>query len=532
MTTSAPRVQTLSRIALLGSLLAGQPGRPAAFAAGPGPLSAELPPATLEAASAADRRADAAAPDSPLAPTLTLSVRDAMLLAVERNASFDVERLAPLIAGTQEEQARAAFDPLVSGSASKTDIRGADTDPEDTLGAEASLRKAFPAGTAVELGAGRGAASASLPARWSYDARITQALLRGRGAGANLVRLRQARLDTLLSAYELRGVAETLVAQVETAYWNRVLAERAIAIYERSLAVAEQQAGEVRERIRIGLLAEPELTAVEAELASRRERLIDARSAFEKVSLNLLRLLNPAPRGLSGTRVVLTESPESAADGGDLDAVEAHVALGLARRADLNQARLAVARGQLEVVRTRNGLLPKLDLFVRLGGTSYAESFSTQEKNDWTREAQAGAQLEYALGNRSEKADHRRAELSLEQADKALLNMRQLVETEVRVAWLEARRSREQITATEATRALREETLRIEVERLRIGKSTALLVAQASRDLLESQIASLSALIEYRKALLALYRQEGSILERHGFEAPGADEAAADRAAE
>ena len=49
--------------------------------------------------------------------------------------------------------------------------------------------------------------------------------------------------------------------------------------------------------------------------------------------------------------------------------------LALQMRPDLNQAKLLWQRGDLEVVKTRNGLLPKLDLFVTLGRTGFAESF-------------------------------------------------------------------------------------------------------------------------------------------------------------
>jgi len=70
---------------------------------------------------------------------------------------------------------------------------------------------------------------------------VTQALLRGYGAAVNLIDIRQAELDTQISLYELRGFIESLVSDVETAYWQYVLASRSIIIFERSLEVARQQ---------------------------------------------------------------------------------------------------------------------------------------------------------------------------------------------------------------------------------------------------------------------------------------------------
>ena len=49
----------------------------------------------------------------------------------------------------------------------------------------------------------------------------------------------------------------------------------------------------------------------------------------------------------------------------------------------------------------------------------------------------------------------------------------------------------------------------------------ALLVARAQRDFVTSQITEIEAAITYLKALIELYRLEGSLLERRGITAPG-----------
>jgi hypothetical protein len=51
-----------------------------------------------------------------------------------------------------------------------------------------------------------------------------------------------------------------------------------------------------------------------------------------------------------------------------------------------------------------------------------------------------------------------------------------------------------------------------------VGFSTALLVAQAQRDLLLSQIEEVRSIINYRIALVGLYLAEGSLLERRGIQ--------------
>jgi hypothetical protein len=48
-------------------------------------------------------------------------------------------------------------------------------------------------------------------------------------------------------------------------------------------------------------------------------------------------------------------------------------------------------------------------------------------------------------------------------------------------------------------------------------------VAQAQRDLLQSQIGEVSAVVANLKAIVELFRLEGSLLLRRGIEAPGRD---------
>ena len=171
------------------------------------------------------------------------------------------------------------------------------------------------------------------------------------------------------------------------------------------------------------------------------------------------------------------------------------------------------------MVRTKNGLLPRLDAFIAFGKSGYADTFSR---------ASGGLILEYPPANHAARARYSRAIISKQQLLKVLDNLIQLVQVDVRSAYIEVTRAREQITATAATRNFQEEKLRAETEKFRVGKSTSLLVAQAQRDLVASEIAEIQAFANYLKALVALYRLEGSLLARRGIWAPGAKQVSCD----
>ena len=469
-------------------------------------------------------------PPGPLKVTLT----EAILLCLENNRSLVVERLNPSIQQTFEDQERAVFDPAINADISAGRVKGerlarSGSETEDFTSDAAkgriALEQYFPTGTTVDLEASSQVNDSSLYDDSFYSTRfgmtVTQALLRGFGTDVNLARLQQARLDTRMSEYELRGFTEFLISEVERAYWDYALARRQIEIVEESLKVARQQLNETKELITVGRLAKAELAAVQAEVAAQEQALIEARANKEAIRLQLLRLLNPAGPGIWQREVDLIHRPTLPDI--KLEDVENYVAVSMRMRPILNETRLEILRGDLELVKTQNGLLPLLDLFVTLGKSGYANSFgeSIGNINKDSYDAVVGVRFNFPIFNRDAKARHRRALLNREEAEKALENLSQLVEVDVRTAYIEVNRTKQQITASSVTRKFDEEKLRTETEKLRVGKSTSFLVAQAQRDLLVSRIAEVRALANYLKALIDLYRQDGSLLERRGISAPG-----------
>jgi outer membrane protein len=472
----------------------------------------------------------------PPAEPLRIDVQQAVLLALESNRALIVQRMTPEISRTFEDEERAVFDPILSAQGSQRRVRadrlsragsGTERSIVDSATGLIAVDKLFPTGTIVGVEAGTNYTDSSLYVNPLTSERlaitVTQALLRGQSVRANLARVHQAGIDTQISEYELRGFTEALVEQVESSFWDYAMAQRQIAIYTDSLRLAEQQMSEAEERIKIGTLAETELAAAQAEVALRRENLITARSTLARERLNLLRLLCPSQAINWDTDILLEyriELPEA-----PLDPVEQHVQVALRLRPDLNQARLLIQRDELEVVRTRNGLLPQLDAFITYGKSGYARTFvdAVGDLDGRSYDVEGGLVLALPLGNRAARARHTRAVISKQQSIKALENLVQLAQVDVRSAYVIVTSTREQITATAATRKFQEEKLRVETEKFRVGKSTSLLVAQAQRDLVASQIAEVRAVANHFKALVALFRLEGSLLPRRGLAAPGAE---------
>jgi outer membrane protein TolC len=504
-----------------------------ALTALPGP-SYKAPPATQpRAAEAGAATQPSGEEDRGLGP-VEFTVQGALLVALENNPQLHVDRFNPDIQRTFEQQQRAVFDPVIDAGISAGRNRAViptigTTAASDTtvnsINGNLSATQFLPTGTTINLGATTNYTDSTANTDTALTTRVglsvTQSLLRGAGVEVNLANLRQSRIDVLSSQYELRGFAETLLESVENAYWDYALAQRQIEIVSQSLQVALDQLAETQELVRLGKLAERlDLPAAEAEVALRREDLIDARAARETARLSLLRLVAPRVPAMWDRPVVLDNQPFIAE--GELDTVDTHVEVAHKMRADLNQARLQVKRGDLEIVKTRNGLLPKMDLFINLGKTGYANSFGQSVGNIAGRsyDALGGLSFELPVFNRDPEAQNLRARLSRDQATASVDNLMDLVELDVRSQYIEVKRTREQITATAASRRLQEIKLEAEREKFRLGKSNSILVAQAERDFTASQIAEVQAVVANLKAAVTLFRLEGSLLERRGIAAP------------
>lgn len=460
-----------------------------------------------------------------------LSVEDAVLLALDHNPALESERQAPVIAGSFELIERAEFDTRVFAETSvgrDQNLRLGSTDDterliqDDTLDVSAGFARRLPWGTEVDVTARQSFLDRDLLDSDRHTSRVgvglTQQLLRGRGAEVNLIDVRRAELDTLRSRYELQGFTETLVAEVEAAYWDVVLADREIEIYEESLRLADAEIARTEERIELGDVAETELAPLRAERALRRQEWLDARSRLQEARLALLQRIAPAEAFDLDQPLELTGAPERRVD--EPDPAAFHEALALERRADLNEARLQLRQNQLEVRRTRNGVLPDLELFVSLGRSGFSDSFSgsVQDLDGDSYDAELGLRLEQPLSNRAPRARHTRSLAERNQASASLNNLARLIRQDVRGAHIELERAAAQIEATAATREAQEERVRVEEDRFRAGDSTAFAVAQAQRDLLQSRINEEAARVAYRNARTELYRQDGTLLARRGID--------------
>lgn len=466
--------------------------------------------------------------------SLSITLAEAVLLSIDNNIELQSRKLGPVKAEEYIRIARAAFDPSVSASVSRKfydhshdTASGVTKSHNDDF--SASISEFAPTGTTIKLDAsiadsysksytGRRTSTQ----RWSGSSgvNISQALLRGRGPEVNLVELRTARLNLAISQYQLQNYVEDLLVNVENTYWDGVLARQETEIIRDSLTIARQLLNETEEKIKVGRLPKVDLAEAKATVAERNVQLIEASNRYEKIRLALIKLLNPQGENKWILPLALDAMPEAPAV--ELDPVDDHVMLALQNRPDMNESRLQIRKGELNLVKTANGLLPKLDFFVdaRGGGGNYYNSSYDYHGNDHFT-LRGGLSFDYVLGNRARRAQHELSEYDLTQTRLALDNLAQTIQVQVRSAYLDVQRYHAQIEATNLARQQYELSLLAEQEKFRVGKSTNIAVSIAQTNYLQSRLNEARAVINTIKSLTALYRYDGSLLPRRGMVLPG-----------
>lgn len=448
---------------------------------------------------------------------LSLTLEQAVFMVLKNNRDLHVRQFAPAIAGTFEQIELGTFDPELFADLSWAREMDDSTAQDRIIETRAGVTKKFISGTRLTADLAYDKDSSEDDGsrhNTRAELSVTQALLRGAGVIVNLAGVRQRKLDTLASIYELKGFTEALVARTEAAYWNYVLALKEIEIFQRSLEVAAQQREEAELRIQVGLLPENEAAAARSEEAIREQALIDAASLVEERRLTLLQLINVKN---ADEKINPLSRPAIHADA--MGKTSERVDLALSSRPDLKEAELKLTRDELEVMVTENGILPKLDFFMNLGINGFGNSPGESIEDISTKKYDIGAGITTSryMGNRQARARHRAAALTRQQAETAVDNLRHNIRFQVCLAVNEVKRTRQQIFASRKTRECEEQTVVSEQERFKVGSGTSLLVAQAQRDLLASQIAEARAVINYRIALVNLFLSEGSLLERRGI---------------
>ncbi len=480
---------------------------------------------------------------------IRLSLNDCILLALDRNPDILLAEFEPRKLDGDLLTARGEFDPVF-----KTDILYNESSTVASqqlivfggISSIESYTTTMEAGVAGKLHTG---AMYSLSLAMNDDENtfgkfieewdglltlsLTQPILRGFGPTVNKVRIKQAHNARIAAEAQLKATVMNTAASVVKAYWDLVGAIESVTVRQESLENAERLLHINETRRQIGTAADIDVLQAKAGVATRQSELIAARAAVGHAEDALKQLLDIRDGDLfSSARIIPTDRPGFAPatwmEPGNLEAqVQLSVERALRNRPELQASQIEIENAELEEMRTRNQMLPQLDIVGAYGqgGRDHKprQVFYGMRQGE-VDTMSVGIQGSIPLGNRAARGQHLRAQLGREQAEQRFENVRQGLMVNVHVAMRNVFANQTLVESTRQAREFQEVNVIAEEKRLRLGVTTSYQVLLVQQDLTLAQTQELQSLINYQKALVDLQLAEGTILDNLGvvFEPPDA----------
>jgi outer membrane protein TolC len=367
------------------------------------------------------------------------------------------------------------------------------------------------------------------------DLQITQNLLNSFGAAVNGRNIRVQKNNLKVSDLQLRQQVITTVSAALNLYWDLVSFNEDVRAREQEVATAQQLLANNQEEVRIGTLAEIEVTRAQSQLFAARQDLVISQTNLlqqETILKNVLSRSGIASPALADVHVVpLDMSAVPAAD--DARPVGELLSEALRNRVEVAQANLNIDSNKLNLVGIKNSLKPTLQAFAELtnngltgaltplGATQAGVPYLAGGYGNLLDEIfrrnypsySAGFSLNVPLRNRAAQSDYVTSEIELRQNELALQKQINQVRVDVQNAVIGLRQARARYDAAVEGRILSQQTFDGDRKKYELGAGTPYQVVQDQRDLAAAQSAEAQAMANYTHARIALDQALGTTLE-------------------
>ena len=472
-------------------------------------------------------------------PVMRLSVDDAVTRALENNIELSVERLNPQLQDLSLAQVKAAYRPTLTNTTSMSSnmplpnslLTGGTRVKNDSINFNTGVTQALPwNGTSLTVSwnnprTDTTSTFATLNPQYSpsITASVTQPILRNFKIDNNRQSMLTASISRDISNTTLRARIINTEANTRNAYWDFVIAGRAVEAARQSLSLAEKLVEDNQIRVEVGTLAPLDVVQAQAEAATRRQSLTAAEATRRTAELSLKRLIVASTEDPLWNSAIEATSP-SQVEARAVD-LEGAVKTALTGRTDLVNARRQLDSNDVSLRYLKNQQLPDLNATLTygtrgLGGNTFVfqngvkvdtvpggwvDAMRTLSKFDyptWTM----SLNFSYPIGQSAAEASYARAKVQLQQTQAQLRALELQIATEVTNAALNVESTQKRLEAARAARTLAERRLEAEQTKFEVGMQTNFFVVQAQRDLLDSQITELRSALDYQRALIEFER--------------------------
>jgi outer membrane protein len=362
---------------------------------------------------------------------------------------------------------------------------------------------------------------------------VTQQLLQGLSPAVNSRDIRVAKNNLKSTDLQMKMQVIATISAVLDLYWDLVSFDQDVRLKQSALDVAQKLYDDNRRQVELGTLPQIEVTRAGAEVANRKEDLLQAQTHVaqqETVLKNALSRSGSASAWLDDVHIVPLDQIEVPKED-NLKPVPELITDALAERPELQQSNINLASAKIMADGDRNGLLPSLSAIAQLTNNGLAGVqacggcppgyFSGGEGEVLLQELRrnfpnysAGISLTIPFRNRVAQADYVADILQLRQNQLRVKREENSIRVDVKNAVMGLQQARLRYESAVNTRVLGEETLQAEQNRFNFGQvPDTTLVIQAQKDLVQAQTDEVQAMANYTHAKISFDLAMGQTLE-------------------
>ena len=459
----------------------------------------------------------------------TLTLDEAIQLALQRNQTIKVEAFAQPIARANLLAELGRFDPALtfrrsyseSGAPYASDpVNGLVNQLVQSDDYSLALEGTTPWGLNYSIGgsAQNSRVKNSFLAEHGEDnyvtfggVTVTQPLLRGFGFGANLLGYRVAKADRGIADWQFRQTVIDTVTNVAGAYSDLIYAQQALRIAERSRGLAAGLLDENEKRFKVGSISQSDVTQARARTATRDENVLIAQQGIADATNRLRQLVGETLYPIIPDNYILTAPTDL---GAAVDTT-ADLPFALANRPDYQAARLGLVKRRANDAAARNERLPQVDFVGSYGYNGLDRNFANSRRmvRDYdNRSYSAGLVVSVPLTFAEGRGKARSARLQLRQGEADLQRLEQDIAVQVAHAAGQIETTRKRVEANLAAYNLAKEALDAELKKFRAGTSSTFVVLNLQEELTYADLNYQASLADQRRAHSAYEQALGRTL--------------------
>lgn len=462
--------------------------------------------------------------------TLSLTVKDAVLLSLGENERIRLMAMEPRIGNTRPEQALGEFDPVpyIQGTEtqSRTPAGSSLVGQEETVTrGRLGIRGMHITGITYDLFTELERSSSDNPFRLTnpqyrgrLELQIQKDLLDGFTPESNLAEYHSAVKEVQSKVENFRSVINEQIHLVQTAYWDYVGAIRQQEEANSQLEFARDTVEVTRSRVEAKKVADVELLEARAKRSEVKERVIFTENQTRNKRDRLLQFIAPPDVDTTGWNVDIQPVSTPAIQGTSFNEKKL-IEEAFQFRPEIHSLKKRIQASKRRQEQLQEDVRPDLDLNVSYSLQSLEESRSRGFDQiprggyyDWTM----GLKFSFPIGNRTARARLRRERLKQRRLKLQKDRRKTEIARDVRKALRELNSSRARIQAAEDTVELSKKQLEAEQTRQGLGLTTTHKVLEIKTELVEARMRLIQAKADFMKALSNVKKSTGRLVKKYG----------------